>query len=59
MEKNGMQSIEISNVSPEVKRDLTNIAKNEGVSLAQFLKPKLREIRDSYPEKMRQDKSKD
>jgi len=45
--------IRITSVPPKIKEDLKNIAKNEGISLAHLLKPKLREIRDSYPERMR------
>lgn len=43
----------------EVHQDLVNIAKNSGVTLQQFLRPKLREISDSYPAKMKLPPSKD
>lgn len=45
--------IRITGVPEQIKSDLKNIAKNQGVNLGQLLKPKLREIRDSYPEHMR------
>jgi hypothetical protein len=47
--------IRITGVPEQIKEDLKNIAKNSGVDLGQLLKPKLREIRDSYPEYMRVD----
>lgn len=45
--------IRIYGVSAQVKKDLINISKNTGVTLAALLKPKLREIAESYPESMR------
>lgn len=45
--------IKITHVSPKVHEEIKNIADNVGVSVSSFLKPKLREIADSYPEKMR------
>lgn len=45
--------IRITNVPLDVKNDLENIASNIGISLSAMLKPKLREIRDGYSEKMR------
>lgn len=46
--------IRITGVAPQIKEDLQNIARNEGICLGQLLKPKLREIRDSYPQHMRE-----
>jgi len=48
--------IRITNPSPQVKEELKNIAKYEGVTLTQFLKPKLRAIVDSYPEEIKNPK---
>jgi hypothetical protein len=48
-----LKEIRIENVSAEVVQDLKNVAKNYGTTLSALLKPKLREIRDSYPEKDR------
>lgn len=46
----------ITGMDPKVHRALANIAKNLGnIPLASFLKPKLREIMDSYPLDMRGD----
>jgi len=52
-EKERLPEIRITGVSPEVHRDLIAISKNEAVNLSDLLKPKLREIRDSYPDYMR------
>lgn len=43
----------IPNMPDKLKEDLISISKNMGITLSQFLKMKLREIRDSYPEHMR------
>jgi hypothetical protein len=51
--------IRITNVPKDIKEDLENIADNIGISLVTLLKPKLREIRDSYSEKMRKPRPKD
>jgi len=51
--------IRITNVPKDIKEDLENIAANTGISLGTLLKPKLREIRDSYSEKMRKPRPKD
>ena len=45
--------IRITGVPEQIKEDLKNIAFNTGVDLGQLLKPRLREIRDSYPEYLR------
>lgn len=46
--------IRVSGMNPTVKKELENIAENEGYStLNSFYKVKLRELRDSYPENMR------
>lgn len=47
------ESITIRNVSCELKKELIAIAKNNDVSLGSLLKPKLREIANSYPCEMR------
>ena len=46
--------IRVKGVSEKTKTDIVNIAKNSGVTISQLLKPKIREIADSYPDKMRQ-----
>lgn len=51
--KKELPEIRIKGVSPDLHKDLIAIAKNESVSLSDLLKPKLREIRDTYPEYMR------
>lgn len=51
MEKDS--EIRITNVPPQIKQELKNIAKNSGVSLGQLLKPKLREIASSYEANMK------
>ncbi len=45
--------LRVRGVSDKIRNDLINIAKNHGTTLSDFLKPKLREIADSYPEKMK------
>jgi hypothetical protein len=45
--------IRIRTVPKDIREDLTNIAKNKGISLSTMLKPELRKIRDSYPNEMR------
>lgn len=51
--------IRIQNVSDYVHDSLLNIAKNNGVSIQEFLKPKLRELADSYPEHLKKPPRKD
>ena len=51
--------IRITNVPLDVKNDLENIAGNIGVTLSAMLKPKLREIRDSYSDKMKKKPDRD
>ena len=47
--------IRITAVNADLINDLNNIAENLGhKTLNAFLRPELRKIRDSYPEKMRQ-----
>jgi len=48
--------IRITNIPPEVLKDLRNIAKNSGITLSAFLKPKLRKITAEYPPEMKIDK---
>jgi len=45
--------IRIFNVPPALKKELENIAKHSGIPLPQLLKPKLRDIANSYPDFMR------
>lgn len=51
--------IRITNVPLDVKNDLENIAGNIGISLSAMLKPKLREIRDGYSDKMKKKPERD
>jgi hypothetical protein len=51
--------IRICNVAHDLHNDLQNIAKNSGITLQQFLKPKLRDIANSYPEAMKKPPTKD
>lgn len=53
MTRKQIDEIRIQGVQPDVKNDLKAIAKNQGLTLASFLKPELRKIRDSYPDNMR------
>lgn len=46
--------LRIQGVSTKTHNELKNIADNVGVNLSELLRPKLREIIESYPEKMRQ-----
>jgi hypothetical protein len=45
--------IRIRGVSKKVVEELLNISKNSGVPLSDLLKPKLREIADSFPDSMK------
>jgi len=45
--------VRVRGVSLQLAEELNNIADNIGITLTAFLKPKLREIANSYPEKMR------
>lgn len=49
-----LPEIRVRGVSPQLHDDLINISRNEGRSLSDILKPKLREVADSYPERMKQ-----
>jgi len=43
----------IYGISPNLKNQLCNICKNIGVTSSSFLKTKIRDIVDSYPEEMK------
>jgi predicted DNA-binding protein len=45
--------LRIRRFSPTLKNDLKNISKNTGISMASFVKAKLREIADAYPTQMK------
>jgi hypothetical protein len=45
--------IRLKGVSNQLKHDLTNISKNTGLTLSGFVKSKLREIAESYPDRMK------
>ncbi len=46
--------LRVMGVSPKTKIEINNIAKNFNMTTSSFLKQKLREIVDSYPERLRQ-----
>lgn len=46
--------VRIRGVSPKLIEELNNIADNVGTTLSAILKPKLREIANGFPEKMRE-----
>ena len=48
-----MSDLRITGVSSKLNNELKAIAKNHDVTLSAFLKPKLIELRDSFPERMR------
>lgn len=48
--------LRIQGVSEKTKQEIINIADNVGVGISELLRPKLREIIESYPEKFRQPK---
>ncbi len=45
--------IRINGVSPDLHIQLINIAKHLGIPFSSWIKPKLREIADSYPDDMK------
>jgi hypothetical protein len=51
--KRNHTEVRIRGVSKRLIEELNNIAENTGVPLSQILKQKLREIADSYPDKMK------
>jgi predicted DNA-binding protein len=53
MSTTGNDELRLRRISPTLKKDLKNIAKNTGITMASFIKSKLREIVDSYPEQMK------
>lgn len=53
LKKRNTNEIRCRGISPILEEQLNNIAGNLGITLTQFLKPKLREIADSYPDKMK------
>lgn len=46
---NEKSEIRLRGVSHQVSMDIKNISANLGISVTNLLKPKLREIADSYP----------
>lgn len=46
--------LRIQGVSKKTHDEINNIAKNLGVSISTFLRPKLTEIAASFPDKMKQ-----
>jgi hypothetical protein len=58
-DSNKPQELLITNVSPKLKQELTNIADNMCVTRASFVKQELRKVVESYPKEMRIAKDKD
>lgn len=54
MAKNTDNELRIRNVSPQVMRELDNIAANIGIPESAFIKMELRKVADSYPDHMKQ-----
>jgi DNA-binding transcriptional regulator WhiA len=52
-EKENQFEVRVKGVSKQIHDELQSIAKNHGVTISQFLRPKLREIINAYPESMR------
>jgi hypothetical protein len=46
--------LRLRGISGKLKDDLVTIAENEGVNLSALLRPKLRQIVESYPAQMKQ-----
>jgi hypothetical protein len=51
--KKGRVEIPITNVNPKVKQELKNIARYEGITVSQLLRPELRQLANKYPEHVR------
>lgn len=51
--KKDKPEVRIKGVSENTHQQICNISDHLGVTISQFLRPKLREIIDSYPEHMR------
>jgi hypothetical protein len=45
--------LRLRGISGKLKEELVNIAENEGINLSALLRPKLRQIVDSYPQQMK------
>lgn len=58
-DRKDLKEVRIQGVNPKLDRELHNIADNLGITRNSFLKPKLKEIADSYSEEMKKPKSKD
>lgn len=50
----GRVEIPITNVNPEIKKQLKAIAKYEGKTVSQLLRPVLKEVCGKYPEHVKQ-----
>lgn len=48
----------ISNLNEEWKEQLKNLSDNTGINAGDLLKPKVKELLDSYPEEMKKPKPK-
>lgn len=53
IDPNKPSEVRIYGVAPSIHNELVNISDHIGIDLSSMLKPKLREIRDSYPAHMR------
>ncbi len=47
--------LRITNIPPDVKRQLSNIAQYKGITLTQLVKIELRGVVDGYPPHIKQD----
>ncbi len=56
---NDREEVRITGVPTNVKKELDNIADNLGTTVSALLKPKLREIADSYSQNLKQPVKKD
>jgi hypothetical protein len=50
----GRVEIQITNVQPEIKQQLKNIADYEGKTVSQFMRMKINEISRAYPDEVKQ-----
>lgn len=55
MAKNEKKEIRITNVNPDIVRQLKNIAKNLDTNIVDWLKPKIRQIVDNEPDHLKKD----
>jgi hypothetical protein len=49
-----LPDLRIYGINGKLKKEIINISKNLGIGISDFLKPKLKEISDSYPAHMKE-----